>query len=105
MRKVDNIYYPSAIRASDLPSTQSEVASTVADPTKEAQPQDPSLPSQQWPTKKPEAPQVISSDKVAAVLEVGVASQGFQQDLTSTIVPVEGALKDKEGTTTTKADT
>ena len=37
LRKVDNIYYPT-IRASDLPSTQSEVASTVADLPKEAQP-------------------------------------------------------------------
>ena len=36
LRKADNIYYPPTIRASDLPSTQSEVVSTVADPTKEA---------------------------------------------------------------------
>ena len=35
LRKANNIYYPFAIRASDHPSTQSEVASTVADPTKE----------------------------------------------------------------------
>ena len=35
LRKTDNIYYPPAIRALDLPSTQSEVAFTVADLTKE----------------------------------------------------------------------
>ena len=104
LRKADNIYYPPAIRASDLPSTQSEVSSTVVDPTKEAQPQDPPLPSQQVPTKEPEAPQEISSDKATVVPEAGVASQGFQQDLASTTMPVEGALKDKEGTTTAKAD-
>ena len=40
LRKLENIYYPSAIRASDLPSTQGEVASTVAEPIKEIQPQD-----------------------------------------------------------------
>ena len=38
------------------------------------------------------------------VLEVGAASQGFQQDLASTVMPAEGASKDKEGTTTTEAD-
>ena len=38
LRKADNIYYPPAIRASNLPSTQSEVASTIADLTKEVQP-------------------------------------------------------------------
>ena len=104
LRKADNIYYPPTIRASDLPSTQSEVVSTVADPTKEAQPQDPPLPSQQGPTKEPEAPQEISSDKAATVLEAGVTSLGFQQNLASTTMPVEGALKDKEGTTTTEVD-
>ena len=103
LRKADNIYYPT-IRASDLPSTQSEVASIVADPTKEAQPQDPHFPSQQGLTKEPEAPQVISSDKAAVIPETGVASQGFKQDLALTTMFVEGTLEDKEGTTTTEAD-
>ena len=38
------------------------------------------------------------------VPEAGVASQGFQQDLASTTMPIEGTLKDKEGTTTTEVD-
>ena len=38
LRKADNIYYPPAIRALDPPSNQSEVASMVVNPTKEAQP-------------------------------------------------------------------
>ena len=38
LRKPENVFYPSTIRASDLPSTQDEVASTVADPNKDAQP-------------------------------------------------------------------
>ena len=80
------------------------MASTVVDPTKQAQPQDPPLLSQQRLTKEPEAPQVISSDKVVVVPEAGAASQGFQQDLTSTTMLVEGVLKDKEGATTTEAD-
>ena len=104
LRKAENIYYPPAIRALDLPSTQGEVASTVFDLIKEAQPQDPPLPNQQGPTKEPEAPQEVSSDKATAIPEVGVASQGFQQDLASTTMPAEGASKDKEGTITTEAD-
>ena len=41
LRKLENIYYPPAIRASDLPSTQGEVTSIVAKPIKEMQPLDP----------------------------------------------------------------
>ena len=104
LRKPENVFYPSTIRASDLPSAQDEGASIVADPSKEAQPQDPPLPSQQGPTKEPGASQEVPSDKVAVVPEVGAASQGFQKDLASTVKPAEGASKDKEGTTTSEAD-
>ena len=104
MRKLEKVFYPSAIRASDLPSAQDEVACTVADPNKEVQPQDPPFPSQQGPTKEPGASQEVPSDKAAVVSEVEAASQGFQQDLASTVMPVEGASKDKEGTTTSEAD-
>ena len=38
LRKPKNIFYPTAIRASDLPSIQGIVASTVAIPTEETQP-------------------------------------------------------------------
>ena len=104
LRKPENVFYPSAIRVSDLPSAQDEVASTVADPNKEVQPQDPPFPNQQGPTKEPGASQEVPSDKATMVPEVGAASKGFQQDLASTIMPAEGASKDKEGTTTTEAD-
>ena len=104
MRKPENVFYPSAIQASNLPSTQDEVASTVVDPNKEVQPQDPPFPSQQGPTKEVGASQEVPSDKAVVVPEVGAASQGFQQDLASTIMPTEGASKDKEGTTTSEAD-
>ena len=80
------------------------MASIVADLIKEAQPQDPPLPSQQGPTKETGAPQEVPSDKAVAVPEVGAASQGFQQDLASTTMPAEGASKDKEGTITTEVD-
>ena len=38
LRKSENVFYPSAIRASNLPSAQDEVASTIVDPNKEVQP-------------------------------------------------------------------
>ena len=47
LRKSENIYYPPAIRASDLPSTQGEETSTVAEPIKETRPLDPLPPNQQ----------------------------------------------------------
>ena len=104
LRKPENVFYPSAIRVSDLSSAQDEMASTVADRNKEAQPQDPPLPSQQGPTKETGASQEVPSDKAVVVPETRVASQGFQQDLASTTMPAKGASKDKEGTITTEAD-
>ena len=98
------MFYPSAIRASDPPSTQDDVASVMVDPNPEVLPRDPPPPSQQGPTNETGASQEVSSDKAAAVPEVGAASQGFQQDLASTIMPAEGASKDKEGITTSEAD-
>ena len=62
LRKPKNIYYPPAIRASDLPPTQGEAAFTVADPIEETQPQDPPPPNQQKQAKESEAPKEISSN-------------------------------------------
>ena len=102
--KPENIYYPSAIRASDLPSTQGEVASTVSKPIKETQPQNPLPPNQQEQTKKPEAPKEISLDKAAEVPEDGAASQCFEQALALVTMPAGEALKEKEEIVPTKAD-
>ena len=98
------MFYPSAIRASNPPSTQNEVTSITADPNPEVLPQDPPPLSQQGPTKEIGASQEVSSDKATAIPKVEVASQEFQQDLASTVMPVEGASKDKEGITTLEAD-
>ena len=45
LREAENVFYPSAIRASDPPSTQDEVASITADPNPEVLCQDPPPPS------------------------------------------------------------
>ena len=52
LRKRENVFYLPAIRASDLPSTQDEVTSTIVGSNKEVQPQDPAVPSQQEPIKE-----------------------------------------------------
>ena len=104
LRKPENIYYPPAIRASDLPSTQGEVASTVAEPIKETQPLDPLPPNQQEQTKKPEAPKEISSEKAAEVPKDGTASQGFKQTLASITMLAREAPKEKEEIVPAEAD-
>ena len=80
------------------------MASTVVGLNKEVQPQDPPLPSQQGPAKEPGVSQEVPLGKAAIVPEVGAASQGFQKDLASTVLPTEGASKDKDGKTTSEAD-
>ena len=104
LRRPESIYFPPAIRTSDLPSTQGELASTVADMFKEAQPQDPFPPNQHEQAKEPEVSKETSPDKAAGVPQDGVASQDFQQALASTTMPAEGASKDKEETIPTEAD-
>ena len=96
LRRPENIYFPPAIRVSDLPSTQGEVAFTVADSIEETQPQDPLPPSQQEQTKEPEVSKEISSDKTAKVPQDGAASQGFEQALASVTMPAKGDPKEKE---------
>ena len=103
LRRPENIYFPPAIRASDLPSTQGEVASTIADLVEEAQPQDLLPPNQQEQTKETKVSKKTSSDKAAEVPQDGAASQGFEQALASITMPAEGAPKEKEKTIPTKA--
>ena len=104
LRRPESIYFPPAIRTSDLPSTQGELASTVADMFKKAQPQDPFPPNQHEQAKEPEVSKETSPDKAAKVPQDGVASQDFQQALASTTMPIEGASKDKEETILIEAD-
>ncbi|XP_050277947.1 stress response protein NST1-like [Quercus robur] len=104
LRKAKNVFYPTAIRASDPPSTQAEDTPTTTNPNQEVLPQNLPPPGQSEPVKETNAPQEASLDKTVAASEVEVASQGFQQDLASTVMLVEGATKDKEGVTTLEAD-
>ena len=76
------------------------MASTVADPIEEAQPQDPPHPSQQEPAKEPEvledAPSNVEKplEKTTEVPQDGAASQSFELVLASVTMPAEGASKE-----------
>ena len=104
LKRPKNIYFPPAIRTSDLPSTKGDVASTVADPVEEAQPQDPLPPNQQEPPKEPEVSKETSLNKATEVPQGEPTSQGFEQALASITMPAEGAPKEKEKTIPTEAD-
>ena len=80
------------------------MTSIPTDPNLEVLLQEPPPPSQQEPGKETSVSLETSLDKAAAVPEAEVASQGFQQDLASTVMAAEGVAKDKEGVTTSKTD-
>ena len=104
LRRLENVVYPVAIRISAHPSSQAENTPSTINPNEEVLP--PSLlpPGQSEPAKDNNAPLEASMDKTAAAFEAEVASQGFQQDLASTVMPAGEATKDKEEVTTSKAD-
>ena len=95
LRKAENVFYSPAIQVSAPLSTQAKVTSITTDPNSEASLQDPSPSGQQELAKKASASQEAPLDKVAAVPEAEAASQDFQQDLASTVMPAERAAKDK----------
>ena len=67
LRRLENVYFPPAIRASAPPSTPCDMAFIVADPVQEAQPQDPLTLNQLEQPKEPEVSKDTSSDKAVEV--------------------------------------
>ena len=104
LRRPENVFYSEAIRPLTPPTHQAEATPSTANPNEEVLP--PSLPSpgQPEPAKKNIAPLEAALDKTVAASEAEVASQNFQQDLASTVLPAGGAVKDKEEVTTLEAD-
>ena len=49
-----------------------------------------------FPPKEAEIQKGTSSDKVAEALQPGTTSESFENDLTSTTLPVEGVSKEKD---------
>ena len=78
------------------------MAFAVVVSSEEAQPQDPSPPSQQEQAKEPKASKEVSFDtgrpldKATEVPYGGAASQGFELALASVTMPAEEAPKEKE---------
>ena len=104
LRKPESVFYPKAIRPSTLPTHQAEATPSTANPNEEVLPPSLPPPSLPKPAKENTAPPEASSDKTVAASEAEVASQSFQQNLASTVLPAGGAIMDKEEVTTSEAD-
>ncbi|XP_030949022.1 formin-like protein 6 [Quercus lobata] len=93
--KPENAFYPETIRPSVLLPHQADAPSSVINLNKEVSPH--SFP----PLGQPElakgglAPPRASPDKTTTALEAETASQGFQQDLDSTVLPTGASPKPK----------
>ena len=96
MRRPKNIFFPQAIRASNLPPNQGEAVSTVAATAEEAQTPDPLPRNQPEQSKEPEVPKDTSSNKATEVPQDGAASRSFEQTLASTTIPAGKVPKEKE---------
>ena len=94
LRKPENVFYPETIRTLAPPSSQAEDSPSTINPNKEVLPPSLSPPGQPKSEKGNNAPLEASLDKTVVASEAEVASQGFQQDLASTVMPTGGATKD-----------
>ena len=104
LRKLENIFYPEAIRPSVLLPHQADTPSSVINLDEEVSPHSFPPRSQLELAKEGLAPPGASPDKTATAPEAETASQGFQRDLDSTVLPAGGVTKTTEGTTTSEAD-
>ena len=96
LRRPENTFFPSAIRVPSPSPQQQEVSSTAVGSAEEAQNQNP-LPTNQQ--KQPEVSEVVKGTSSAKAVEDpkdGPASQNFEKDLASTILPAGEASKEKE---------
>ena len=104
LRRPENVFYLEAICSSAPPTHQAEATPSTANPNEEVLALSLPPPGQPEPAKENIAPPEASSDKTLAASEAEVASQSFQQDLASTILPARGAVKDKKDITTSEAN-
>ena len=104
LRRPENIYYPEAIRPSAPQPYQADAPSPIINLNEEVLPHNSSHCGQLGPSKEGLAPPGASSDKITTALEAETASQGFQQELDSTVLPTGGITKAKDGIATSEAD-
>ena len=104
LRKPENVFYPEAICPSVLLPHQADAPSSVINLNEEVSPHSFPPLGQSKLAKRGLAPPRASPDKTTTTSEVETTSQGFQQDLDSTVLPTGGVTKAKEGITTSEAD-
>ncbi|XP_030959228.1 ensconsin-like [Quercus lobata] len=104
LRRPENVYYPEAIRPSTPQPYQADAPSLVTNLNEEVLPRNSPPCGQPGPTKERLAPPGASPDKITTASEAGTASQGFQQELDSTVLPTGGITKAKDGIATLEAD-
>ena len=99
LRKPENVFYPEAIRPSVLQPHQADAPSPVINLNEEVLPRNSPPRDQPEPAKEGLAPSGASLDKTTTASEAETASQGFQRELNSTILPTRGTSKAKDGIT------
>ena len=104
LRRPENVYYPEAIRPSAPQPYQADTPSPVINLNKEVLPCNSPPRGQSGSTEAGLAPPGASPDKPTTASEAETASQGFQQELDSTVLPTGGITKAKDGIATSKAD-
>ena len=104
LRKPENIFYPEAIRPSVLLPHQADAPSSVINLNEEVLPRNSPPRGQPESAKEGLAPPGASPDKTTFASEAETASQGFQWDLDSTVLPTGDVTQAKEGITTSEAD-
>ena len=104
LRRLENVYYPEVIRPSAPQPYQADAPSPVINLNEEVLPRNSPPRGQPGPTKEGLAPPGVSLDKITTASEAGTASQGFQQELDSTVLPTGGITKAKDGFATSEAD-
>ena len=104
LQRPENVFYLEAIRPSAPLPHQAEAPPSIVNPIEEVLPQSLPPPGQPEPAKGGIALPEASSDKTTTASEAETASQSFQQDLASTVLPTGGATKDKKEVTTSEAD-
>ena len=104
LRRPENVYYPEAICPSAPQPYQADAPSPVIILNEEALPRNSPSHGQPELDKEGLALPGASPDKITIASEAGTASQGFQHELDSTVLPTGGIAKAKDGIATSEAD-
>ena len=102
--KPENVFYPEVIHPSVLLPHQADTPSSIINLNEEVSPHSFPPLGQSELAKGGLAPPGASPDKTTTASEAETASQGFQQDLDSTILPTGGVTKAKEGVIASEAN-